>query len=359
MFNNVFKINLDKYSDSEQKFICSKLSSFDETLLIHFDKTIKTLVEKRKKGWSNFLRRGISKIHRYNAPKLIEWNKLYGNNKQPLLRMFHRFRKHDHQKNELLLKYRERKNMRLNIRTERQEMYRALDLALLNFLDVDQFGFGLFEITCSIEMLAKTISIYRIDEKGHARYDTLLNAINDYENTKQIIVYREFDKEKKVYKPMRFWLTLDFFKARGYTEEELRILLKSREQYLYKKGLFSKAREKYQSVFLQRLDKAGVLNPPAKLVKKLLKIKNKLLDMHCEKEAIKRAKKQQKQAEKEVEEQNLISYHDIFHIYSAEKMSPIDKHLIMKKVSNKLAGEKDSEKYWLECLIESGWIPPN
>lgn len=358
---NQFYINLDKYSVSERNYIQSILSSFDDVQLNYFDKKIKSLVEKRTRGWANFFRRGISKIHRYKKPVLINYNKLYGTQKQPLLQMFHRFKKHNHQLNELLIQYRERNSMRLNIRTERQETYCALDLALLNFLDVDQFGIGLFEIKCSVEMLAKTIDIYRIDKNGHARYDTLLNAIHDYEKSKQIIIYRDFDKTSKTYKPMRMWLTPDFFKSRGYTEEELRNLLKSREHYLYKKSIFNKSREEYQTVYLQRLDKAGVLNPPDKLVKKLVRIKNLLLDMHYEKKSIKQSKKYNKQAQKELEEKNTknTSYRDIFEYHLDDKLSVTEKYLIKQKVLNKRNTKTLDEQFWLDCLIESGFWSPS
>lgn len=361
MINNQFEINLEKYSFSEQKNILQLLSSFDNQSLLHFDNSIKELVEKRSRGWANFFRKGISKIHRYCAPKIITYHNLYGSGKQPLLQMYHRFKKHDHQRNNLLISLREREKKRLNIRSERQEMYSAIDLAILKYLDIDKFGIGLFEVTCSVEMLAKTINIYRIDKSGHARYDTLLNAINDYEKSKQIIVYREFDNEKKVYKPCRLWLTIEFFKERGYTEEELRNLLKSREQYLYKKNLFSKSREYYQTQYLQRLDKAGILNPPAPLVKKLIRIKNKLLDMHYEKESIKRAKKQKKQAEQEINnsQKRELTYHEIFEQYLINNnIATAQKFIVMNKVASKYS-DKTDPKYWLECLIEVGWSPPN
>jgi hypothetical protein len=359
MFSNNFNLNLEKYSYSEQKLIYSILSSFDECSLTHFDKKIKTLVEKRTRGWANFLRRGVAKVHRYHCPKIINWKNLYGTGKQPLLKMFHRFKKHDHQRNELLIKYREMANMRLNIRTERQEVYHALDLALLKFLDVDKFGIGLFEIACSIEMLAKTIGIYRIDKNGHARYDTLLNAVNDYEKSKQIIIYREFDRENKVYRPMRMWLTIEFFTSRGYNEEELRELLKSREHYLHKKGIFVKTREYYQKNFLQRLDKSGVLNPPSALVKKLLRIKNKLCDMHYEKKSIKQVEKQKKRAEKELEQANeKLTYRVLFERFvSSKNISQIEKYLTINKVRSVL--DITNDEFWLRCLIESGWQPPS
>lgn len=359
--NNQFisTLDLSKFNKFEKNNIIEKLSkfNFDSLTVQNNIDLIKNNIENRKKGWSNFLRKGLSKIHRYNIPKLIPWNKLYGTEKQPLLQMYHRFKKHDHQRNNLLIALRERKKMRLNIRSERHEMYCAFDLAILNYLDIDNFGIGLFEITCSVEMLAKTINIYRIDKSGHARYDTLLNAINDYEKTKQIIVYREFDKEKKVYKPSRIWLTVEFFKERGYSEEDLRKLLKSREQYLYKKNIFNKTRELYQTKYLQRLDNAGILNPPSSIVKKLVKIKNSLLDMYYEKQSIKRAEKQKRQAQKEIDTKKIPNYEEIFSQYVVDNDIPpaqcyITKNKFLSKHQNVL-----SDKYWLDCLIDVGWMP--
>jgi hypothetical protein len=349
-------INFNKFSLSEKEHIISQLSQFNIDLLT--DEKINKLkenIENRKKGWSNFLRKGVSKVHRCLIPNIISWHKLYGSQKQPLLQMFHRFKKHDHQRNELLINYREQKGMRLNIRSERQEMYQALDLAILYHLDIDSFGTGLFEITCSVEVLAKTINIYRIDEKGHARYDTLLNAINDYEKTKQIIVYRAFDKENKVYKPMRIWLTLEFFKSRGYTEEELRNLLKSRSHYLHKKGFYNKAREKYQTDFLTRLKKAGVSELSNNITRKLIKIKNKLLDLHYEEKAIKKATKQKKE---KLQQQQNKSYAYIYSIYSTNTISPAQSYLVQEKVSKRFAElTKLDDEFWYRCLIEIGWTP--
>lgn len=353
-----YEINLSKYSTSEKNHIQCLLSSLDDISLRNFDLNIKELVEKRSKGWSNFLRKGISKIHRHKVPHLIGWNKLFGTQKQPLLRMYHRFKKHDHQRNELLIQYREKQGLRLNIRTERHEMYKAFDLALLNHLDVDKFGIGLFEITCSVEMLAKTIKIHRIDKSGHSRYDTLLNAIIDYEKSKQVIIYREFDKEKKVYKPVRIWLTLEFFKSRGFTEDELRNLLSSREHYLHKKNLFNQARDNYQRNFLQRLDKAGVLNPPASLVKKLTRIKNKLVDMHYEAETIKRAKKEKKQAEAETREKdsNELNYYAIFENFiQLNNIAPAHKFVIIKEVLQETEHNQGEQIFWYHCLLKVGW----
>ena len=355
---NDYEINLSKYNSSEKNQIKCLLSSLDDISLRNFDLNIKELVEKRSKGWSNFLRKGISKIHRHRVPYLIGWNKLFGTQKQPLLRMYHRFKKHDHQRNELLIQYREKKGLRLNIRTERHEMYKAFDLALLNHLDVDKFGIGLFEITCSVEMLAKTIKIYRIDNNGHSRYDTLLNAIIDYEVSKQIIIYREFDKEKKVYKPVRMWLTIEFFKSRGFTEDELRNLLSLREHYLHKKNIFNQARDNYQKNFLQRLDKAGVLNPPAKLVKKLIRIKNKLVDMHYETETIKRAKKEKKQAEAATrkKESNAVNYYAIFENFiQIKNIATSHKFVIIKEVLQETKHNQSEQIFWYHCLLKVGW----
>lgn len=354
-------INFNKFSSSEKNHVISQLSQFNIDLLT--DESINKLkenIEKRKKGWSNFLRKGLSKVHRCLIPQTIGWQKLYGSQKQPLLHMFHRFKKHDHQRNELLINYREQKGMRFNIRSERQEMYQALDLAILYHLDIDSFGIGLFEITCSVELLAKTINIYRVDESGHARYDTLLNAINDYEKTKQIIVYRAFDKENKVYKPMRMWLTLEFFKSRGYTEEELRNLLKSRQHYLHKKGTYNKAREKYQTVFLQRLNKAGVLEPSNNVIRKLIKIKNKLIDLHNEKKTINTAKRQKKEQLQQLqqEKQQDKSYKNIYAMY-AVNISPAQSYIIQQKIRKEFPQYTQfDDEFWYKCLIEVGWTPP-
>lgn len=360
MFNN-YEINLNKYNASEKNNIRCLLSSLDDISLENFDKKIKKIVENRSKGWSNFLRKGISKIHRHKTPYLIGWNKLYGSQKQPLLRMYHRFKKHDHQQNELLIKYREQKGLRLNIRTERHEMYKALDLALLNHLDIDQFGIGLFEITCSVEMLSKTVRIHRIDKNGHSRYDTLMNAIIDYEKSKQFIIYREFDKINKIYKPVRIWLTLEFFKSRGYTEEELRNQLKSRSHYLHKKNLFNQARDNYQKNFLQRLDKAGILNPPTTLIRKLLKIKNKLLDMHYESKSIKKAKEYKKEnqiATRKKENTTNPDYKAILEFYIIEHNIPqYKKYLIYNEVSKETSFKQNDQNFWYHCLLKLGWSP--
>ena len=356
--NFISNINFSKFNDSDKRNVMNQLSNFNINLLTNdAANTLKLNIENRTKGWSNTLRLGQSKIHRYLTPQLISFNKLYGTSKQPLLQMYHRFKKHDHQRNELLISYRERNGMRFNIRSERQEMYQALDLAILYHLDIDSFGIGLFEITCSVELLAKTINTFRIDKSGHARYDTLLNAINDYEKTKQIIVYKAFDNVNKVYKPMRIWLTLEFFKSRGYSEEELRNLLKSRSHYLHKKNLFNKAREKYQE-FLERLNKAGVLEPNQIVIKKLIRIKNKLIDIKKEKKFIEKAEKQKKVLAKELEKQKQKpkSYQEIYYEFITN-IPPIEHYNIINKVS-KNSHLRDDE-FWFKCLIMAGWSPPN
>ena len=357
-------INFNKFSSLEKERVIAQLSSFNIDLLTDDDANrLRNSIENRNKGWSNTLRKGLHKVHRCKIPEMIGWNKLYGTGKQPLLQMFHRFKKHDHQRNELLINYREQKGMRLNIRSERQEMYQALDLAILRHLDIDSFGIGLFEITCSVEILAKTLNIFRIDDAGHARYDILLNAISDYEKTKQIIVYKAFDKENKVYKPMRIWLTLEFFKSRGYNEEELRKLLKSRSDYLHKKGLFNKAREKYQTEFLRRLDKAGVLEPAQTVIKKLIRIKNQLIDIYNEKKSIEKSNRQKKAAldaaKKAEVDAEKKSYKYIYTTFMSNKPQ-IENFVAIKKVSENFPQyTKFSEEFWYQCLLEVGWSPPN
>lgn len=310
-------------------------------------------IEQPKRGWNNALRKGKSKIHRHNKPKIFPVTCTC----KGMRRLAIKLSKHCFQKNGYLINKRREKNMRINIRSEREQSYESFSMIALKYLDLDLFGCGLFEVKCSLEFIAKQMNIYYETASRKKHYDILHNVINDFEEAGLIIVYRSFDKENKVYKASRIWFTPEFFYGIGYTATTLREIILSRAKYLKKHKKTAIVKENYNN-YLLKMERYGILDLSTSLVNLLIKIKRKLMGhlidaaMINETEHRKNSDKQKLQQKALKFEYKNMSAQDEFMYKSVDlNLSPIDVYKLQKRVKQEYPNLSNNE-YWLQCLIE-------
>lgn len=193
------------------------------------------------------------KVHRHYTPVF--------KGKLPDIAAIRRFSaaldKHDWNRNPHISQLRNVRNQRASIRSERRETYQVLALAMLANADYNPESEALFEVMCSVEILAAQCGQLHHYVNGRKSYDPVLNALHDWEAADLIIIHREFDHEAKQYKAMRIWLRPEFFAGLGFDLMALRDIVRLFRQWMENKGL----REDYQKRYAHhvlRLSRSNV-----------------------------------------------------------------------------------------------------
>ncbi|MGJ0637209.1 Replication protein [Xenorhabdus bovienii] len=223
--------------------------------------------KKTRRGEANALRKGLSKVHRRYAPA-FSGSVPRGAAAQVVGRM----RNHDWRRNQALCQLRQSgyipfskrkdpnfvpKPMRITPRSECREALTALSLTLAANCNYDPTAEYPFEVMCSLEELAKAMGVLHVYDDGRKAYDVLLNALSVMEQLSYCVIHRDFDSDVGQYKPIRMWLTPEFFLSRGFKMDEVRELLNKYRHWAIKNGLSETLKKRYERHLL-RMARLGI-----------------------------------------------------------------------------------------------------
>ncbi|PHM70020.1 Replication protein [Xenorhabdus kozodoii] len=232
----------------------------------HPQSTSGSLVRCRR-GESNALRRGQSKIHRRNTPKQD-----INIPKGTPARLSRTLKSHDWRRDRELIAlrqngytpYSERKNphfvpkpMRNCTRSESREALTSLSLAFVANADFFPGHDYLFEIMVPFEFIAETMGVLHKYDNGRIAYDVALHALSVLEQLNHIVVQRDKDRDTGQNKPMRIWLKPEFFISKGIPRQEIRQSLIDFQNWAIKSGQLENLDKKYQRHLL-RLERLGI-----------------------------------------------------------------------------------------------------
>lgn len=209
-----------------------------------------------RRGESNCLRKGRSKIHRNHTPCF--------NAKTPrgmASKVVACIRNHDWRRNNDLIQLRRRgytpysrifdrtfkpKPLRTTARSESREALSALSLVLAANCDYSPDSEYMFEVMLPVEEMARRIGVLHVYENGRKAYDVLLAALRVLEEMDYVVVHRDKDMDAGQYKPMRVFLTEAFFTSRGMTLDNIREWLHKYRLWAVASGIAESMREKYE-----------------------------------------------------------------------------------------------------------------
>ncbi|KFW97764.1 hypothetical protein [Pectobacterium carotovorum] len=209
-----------------------------------------------RRGESNRLRKGQAKTHRNHIPQF--------NEKIPrgmASKVVACIRGHDWCRNGDLTELRRRgytpysrmfdktfrpKPMRITPRSESREALTALSLVLAANCDYSPDSEYMFEVMLPVEEMARRMGVLHIYASGRKAYDVLLNALRVLELLDYIVVHRARDTDSGQNKPMRIFLTENFFTSRGMTVENVRQWLHKYRQWAVASGVAQSMHEKYE-----------------------------------------------------------------------------------------------------------------
>lgn len=214
-----------------------------------------------KRGESNKLRKGRSKIHRRYTPKLC-----CAVPRGTASKVVARVQNHDWHRNLDLIALRRKgyvlytkrnnpdfvpKPMRIRTREEIRETLTVLSMAMAAHCDY------CFEIMMPFEQIAAAAGMLHVYENGRKAYDSPREALSVMEQMGYVIVDHDKDPDAGQNKPMRIWLADKFFTSRGIAGEEIREWLGKFKMWALKKGLTESLRKKYEHHLL-RLEAFGL-----------------------------------------------------------------------------------------------------
>jgi len=226
-----------------------------------------SILKTARRGESNALRRGKSKIHRRYCPQICG-SKLHGTAAKVVARM----KNHDWHRNKDLINRRrigyipytrrndphfEPKPMRVSARSESCESLTALSMALAAHCDYNPDSEFPFEIMVPFEQIAAAMGQLHIYENGRKAYDAPLKALSVLEQLDYVVIARGKDADSGQNKALRIWITDRFFTSRGILVEEIRQWLTQFKAWASKKGLVESLRKKYERHLL-RLERLGL-----------------------------------------------------------------------------------------------------
>nr|CDM08048.1 Replication protein A [Erwinia amylovora] len=209
-----------------------------------------------RRGESNSLRRGQSKTHRNHQPEF--------NGKTPrgmASKVVACIRHHDWCRNADLIALRQKgytpysrmfdrtfrpKPMRITARSESREALSALSLVLAANCDYSPDSEYMFEIMLPVEEMARRMGVLHVYESGRKAYDVLLNALRVLEQLDYVVVHRDRDADSGQNKPMRVFLTENFFTSRGMSLETVREALHKYRQWAVASGIAESMKEKHE-----------------------------------------------------------------------------------------------------------------
>lgn len=138
------------------------------------------------------------------------------------------------------------KPMRIAARSESREALTVLSLVLGANCDYNPDSDYPFEIMLPFEDVAKAMGVLHIYESGRKAYDVALHALSVLEQLDYLIVSRGQDTDTGQNKPLRIWLTENFFTSRGIQVDEIRQWLNQYRLWAIKNGLTESLRKKYE-----------------------------------------------------------------------------------------------------------------
>lgn len=141
--------------------------------------------------------------------------------------------------------------MRISTRLESREALTALSLTLAANCDYSPDSDYMFEVMMSVEELASRMGVLHKYENGRVAYDVLLHALRVKEELGYLVVHRARDTDSGQFKPMRIFLTEQFFTSRGIGVEEIRHWLHKYRQWAIARGLTQSLRERYERHLLK------------------------------------------------------------------------------------------------------------
>lgn len=233
-----------------------------------------------RRGELNSLRKGQSKIHRRYKPAYAN-----GHPKGTAGRVFASIQHHDWNRNRALIELRRKgytpysrqfdpdftpKPRRIGIRSESREALTALHLSMAANCDYNPGSEYPFEITVPFEEVAKQMGVWHRYENGRVAYDVAYHALRVTEEIGQAIVVRGWDSDTRQHKPLRIFLTTEFFTSKGISLEELKQLLCRFQAWARKKGL-SQSLKRRNEQHLLRLARLNLGIEKNYSLKKLLK----------------------------------------------------------------------------------------
>ncbi|PXW50350.1 hypothetical protein DFO55_12421 [Grimontella sp. AG753] len=234
-----------------------------------------------KRGEFNSLRKGLSKIHRRYTPA-------FDIKKQPRgieAQLFACIRNHDWNRNQALIALRQKgytpfsrqfdpsfkpQPRRLGVRSESREALTAMHFALAANCDFTPGNQYMFEITVPFEDIARQMGVLHQYESGRIACDVAYHALRVTEEMGQAIVVREFDRDSRQYKPMRIFLTVEFFTSKGITLDHLKTMLTRFQAWTRKHGLTQSLKERNERHLL-RLERLNLTLEKRHTLKNLLK----------------------------------------------------------------------------------------
>ncbi|PHM35910.1 hypothetical protein [Xenorhabdus innexi] len=233
-----------------------------------------------RRGESNALRKGQSKIHRRNTP-----NQDIPVPRGTPARLSRTLKVHNWWLDRDLIALRQqgyvpysernnthftRKPMRVRARSESREAMTSLALALVAHADFFPSHDYLFEVMVPFEFIAKAMGVLHQYENGRKAYDTALHALSVFEQMKHLVVHRDKDSDTGQNKPVRIWLTPDFFISKGIPHQEIRQSLIDFQNWAIKSGQLENLDKKYQRHLL-RMERMGIDIQNKHGLRKLLK----------------------------------------------------------------------------------------
>ncbi|HHH1368323.1 TPA: Replication protein [Yersinia enterocolitica] len=220
-----------------------------------------------RRGESNALRKGISKIHRRYTPALTCTIP-----RGMAAKVVARLSSHNWHRNHELIELRRQgyvpytkrndphflpKPMRISARSESCEALTALSMALAANCDYNPDSDYPFEIMVPFEQIAASMGMLHIYDNGRKAYDSPLHALSVQEQLGYVIALHGQDKDSGQNKPLRLWLTEKFFISRGVAVEEIRHWLGQFRSWAVRNGLTESLRKKYERHLL-RVERIGI-----------------------------------------------------------------------------------------------------
>jgi hypothetical protein len=208
-----------------------------------------------RRGESNRLRKGQSKTHRNHTPVF--------SGKTPrgvASRIVACIRNHDWCRNTDLIELRRTgytpytrmfdktfkpKPMRVTARSESREALSVLSLVLAANCDYSPDSEYMFEVMQPVEDIARRMGVLHVYESGRKAYDVALNALRVLEQLDYVVVHRDRDSDSGQNKPMRIFLTENFFTSRGMSVENIREWLHRYRLWAVASGVAESMRDKY------------------------------------------------------------------------------------------------------------------
>ncbi len=146
---------------------------------------------------------------------------------------------HDWHYNYDLIKLRRDAKIRIHARSELCETLNVLSSALIVYCNLNLYSEYLFEIKVPFEIIASSMNMLHIYDNGRKSYDPPLHALRVLEKLKYLIILRAKNTDTGHYKPLRIWLTKNFFISRGITLKRLRFYLHKYENWIIRNNLTS------------------------------------------------------------------------------------------------------------------------